>query len=277
MVNIRVPFARNAKRAILDHPSAFSIVALMCEKFLRAFYNEADFDFSSNGERSVIKKSAGHFQPDFFVMDIGANKGDWAAEVLRIRPGAMIYCFEIIPSTASLLADRLSKGSNVMIFAFGLSSHAGEVDVHCNAAADDASTITPRNSDELFNGGKSQRIRCKIETGDDIVSKLGMPRIDFMKIDVEGHEVDVIQGFSRTLDAQGLRPSVIQFEYGVTYIPARRSLSDMYDLLQPHGYSIGRIYPKRVDFKRYELRDEHFRMGNYLAVRNDIVDVFLER
>ncbi len=277
MANIRFRFARVAKRGILDHRGAFSSVALICEKFLRTYYNQDNFDFYSNGENGVIKKGASHFRPNLFVMDIGANKGDWAAGVLRVRPDSTVYCFEIIPTTASFLANRLSQASNAKVFAFGLSSQAREIDVHFNPAADDASTITPDNTNELFKNSKSRLIRCKTETGDQIVTKLGIPRIDFMKIDVEGHEVDVILGFSRTLDEPVLRPSIIQFEYGVTYIPAHRTLSDVYDLLQPRGYSIGRIYPKGVAFKPYELGDEHYRMGNYLAVRSDLVDFFRER
>jgi hypothetical protein len=90
-----------------------------------------------------------------------------------------------------------------------------------------------------------------------------------MKIDVEGHEVEVVRGFSDTLKNEKLRPAIIQFEYGDTYIPARHSLCEMYELLEPNGYSIGRLYYNGVDFKRYEFADDHYRMGNYIAVKSD--------
>lgn len=41
----------------------------------------------------------------------------------------------------------------------------------------------------------------------------------------------------------------------------------MYEFLTPGGYIVGRIYPKGVIFKNYEVEDDHFRMGNYLAIQ----------
>ena len=114
----------------------------------------------------------------------------------------------------------------------------------------------------------SEIVKERIERGDTVVEQLGLPRIDFMKIDVEGHEVDVLEGFSQTLASEAA-PRIIQFEYGETYLPGRRTLREVYALLRPRGYIIGRIYPRMVEFKDYELSDDHFRMGNYLAVKRD--------
>jgi hypothetical protein len=43
-------------------------------------------------------------------------------------------------------------------------------------------------------------------------------------------------------------------------------LREAYQLLEPFGYTIGRLYPDGVDFKPYEYQDDHFRMGNYVAI-----------
>ena len=90
-----------------------------------------------------------------------------------------------------------------------------------------------------------------------------------MKVDVEGHEVDVLEGFRKTLADQMMRPSIIQFEYGATYLPQNHNLCEIYALLEPLGYAIGRVYPYGVRFKSYDYADDHFRMGNYVAVQAD--------
>ena len=99
------------------------------------------------------------------------------------------------------------------------------------------------------------------------VGQLGWPAIDFLRLDVEGHEVDVLTGFAGTLDSSRA-PGVIQFEYGMTYIPARHTLHEVYGKLGSR-YAIGRLCPDGVDFKEYDAVDDHFRMGNYIAVRRD--------
>ena len=95
----------------------------------------------------------------------------------------------------------------------------------------------------------------------------GLSRVDLLKIDVEGHEIEVLSGFRDTLASPERRPRVIQFEYGHTWLPARHTLMEAYDLLRRSGYIVGRLYPDGVDFKPYSLADDHFRMGNYIAAQ----------
>ena len=66
----------------------------------------------------------------------------------------------------------------------------------------------------------------------------------------------------------------MQFEYGSTYVPAGATLREVYGLLGDAGYRIGRLHPDHVDFQAYALELEHYRMGNYIAVRDpDLVAV----
>jgi hypothetical protein len=102
--------------------------------------------------------------------------------------------------------------------------------------------------------------------------KRNMTRIDLLKIDTEGHEIAILEGFSKAL--HGSRISVIQFEYGTTWIAPRCFLHEAYTLLKPLGFSIGRLYPDGVFFKPYNrLEDDHFRMGNYVAVHEAYVPI----
>jgi hypothetical protein len=98
------------------------------------------------------------------------------------------------------------------------------------------------------------------------VRQLGLTKIDLLKIDVEGHEAEVLRGFQML---KSLAPKIIQFEYGPTFFPSRHTLQEVYNILGPIGYEIGRLYPRKVDFKAYAIPDENLRMGNYIAVKND--------
>ena len=107
----------------------------------------------------------------------------------------------------------------------------------------------------------------KVQTGDAYIFQQNITAVDFIKIDTEGHEMAVLQGFGRTLSEAKIK--VIQFEYGTTWIAPKKFLHEVYALLEPPGYQIGRLYPDGVFFKSYNrLEDDHFRMGNYVAVHN---------
>jgi hypothetical protein len=60
---------------------------------------------------------------------------------------------------------------------------------------------------------------------------------------------------------------VVQFEYGYAGITSGALLQAFYGHLSPHGYTIGRLRPDRVDFQPYRPTDERFFGPNFVAVR----------
>src|SRR5690606_28408736 len=97
-----------------------------------------------------------------------------------------------------------------------------------------------------------------------------------LKIDVEGNESAVLEGGRKLLMGDSA-PDLIQFEYGDTWIPFSTLLSDTHAFLWSCGYSIGRLYPEHVEFRDYILEDEHFRMGNYICVKDPSLELLLKQ
>jgi FkbM family methyltransferase len=243
-------------------------LASKSERFLQGFYNQGFYDFHDNGEADVIEIVVSEqTEKSLIALDDGANRGEWAKAVLDHKADAIIYCFEILPSIAKTLREAFLSHPNVHVYEHGLSSLTQNVDVFWNHKWDTASSISPRLEDPLFVNSNVTTLTCKVDTGDAVLKRLAMPRIDFLKIDVEGHEIEVLSGFEKTLQTPELRPQVIQFEYGATWLPTRHNLWEAYRLLGPLGYITGRLYPDGVDFKPYSFEDDHFRMGNYIAVQ----------
>jgi FkbM family methyltransferase len=244
-------------------------IARQCEKFLHGFYNQGFYDFATNGEACVIEAAAEAVGTGpLLVFDVGANRGEWARIVAARKPDAVIYCFEIVPATVALLRDAMVEHPTVHICDYGLFSAAGDVEVSWNRASDHTSAITRWHDDAPIESDAAV-VASRVDTGDAVVRRTGLGRIDLLKIDVEGREIEVLTGFRDTIASPELRPRLIQFEYGVTWLPARHTLKEAFGLLEPAGYLIGRLYPDGVDFKRYTLLDDHFRMGNYVAAQAD--------
>lgn len=245
----------------------FRLVAACSEKYLRAWYNEARWDFASNGEAFVLSRFAQWARGrTVTIWDVGAHHGEWSQAAHAIVPSAFIRSFEIVPEIAAALADCDWRSAH----AFGLSDAEGVVDVHWNQGHNTESSISPRLESGTFRDSPVTVIQCQVRTGDKLARELGCP--EFLKIDVEGHEASVLRGFGDALQGPSA-PPLIQFEYGQTYIPAGTTLREMYSLLP--GYSVGRLYPGYVDFKPYDYRDETLRMGNVIATRDPALKALL--
>lgn len=239
----------------------FRMLAAACEEYLNAWYNEEYFDFEKNGEAFALARfaqwAAGR---PVTVWDVGGHHGEWSEAAHRHLPSARVHSFEIIPDVAAQIPPAPWR----TVHAVGLSSEPGAADVHWSAVDDTCNSISPRTETPYFAAAPARVVRCAVTTGDEVAGTIDPP--DLLKIDTEGHEASVLRG-CRELLASARAPAMIQFEYGTTYIPSGATLREIYKLLD--GYEVGRLYPNHVEFKPYDYRDEHFRLGNMVAVKPD--------
>jgi len=222
-------------------------------------YQNVGAEASWNGEFDLLARLA---PADLHtVLDVGANLGDWAFEALRHWPSSVVHAFEIAPPTAAALASRIAEtgvASRLTLNRIGLGSTDTNVEIHYYPDHPDLTCDRDR-----FPAYRSETMHAPITTGDHYRAAAGIERIDFLKIDVEGAEMTVLEGFRDTIATGAVR--MIQFEYGAFSIDTRVLLQDYYRLLAPQ-YLMGKIYPGFVDFKDYNWRDESFQFSNYLCV-----------
>ena len=79
----------------------------------------------------------------------------------------------------------------------------------------------------------SNKIELKVSTGKKYIDNNKIEKIDFLKIDTEGHELAVLKGFAEKLNIV----NVIQFEYGGTYLDSNIKLIDVIDYLKSYGFN----------------------------------------
>ncbi len=244
------------------------MAARAAERFLNAWYNTGHYDFERNGEAFLLRciaKSCPNIALQ--VWDVGAHEGEYAVCVHDMLPAAHVTSFEILPNVAAKIRERGLSADWFTLRTCGLSDKPGQVTVTSNPEFGTTSSIDPRFGDGWFEHGRVETVVCDVTTIDTLVAQ-GVTPPDFLKIDVEGHEAAVLDGARELLNSPKA-PTIIQFEYGDTWIPAGKTLYDVQRKLEPAGYSVGRLYPKHVAFKTYSFQDEKFRMGNMVAVRDD--------
>ena len=133
------------------------------------------------------------------VVDIGANEGKFSAGLLGIAPEARIIAIEPAPEPLERLRARLGDNPNVEILDVAVSRESGTASFHLTAHDHNSSLRSPRSeSRETIGVGFSvlEDLQVRTVTLDDL---LGDREVDVLKIDVQGAEMDVLQGGERTL------------------------------------------------------------------------------
>ena len=130
------------------------------------------------------------------IFDIGANIGNHAISIST--DCKRIYAFEPDAGIMSILMKNIhaNRINNIVANEMGLSDSTRHSDFYVNMDGNiGASTLDPD-----ARGRKFKRTRVSLTTGDSYVKDNAIDRIDLLKIDVEGHEIQVLSGFEKTLD-----------------------------------------------------------------------------
>jgi FkbM family methyltransferase len=234
------------------------------EKYLRAYNNEQNWHARYNGEARAVHTIASAVSGE--VLDVGANEGQWASMALDVVDASRLHCFEVVPQAFDKLKQRLGPDTKATLNHFGLASKAGSIDFFFYPDSSDRSSCY-----NLNDGFRKEKITVSVITGDEYISQRRMREIAFLKLDVEGMEMDVLQGLSSSLRAGIIQ--AIQFEHGPAHALARHLLKDFLDLLESYSYRVFKIFPKtfvKVDYD--PERDESFVGQNLLAVRPQILN-----
>jgi len=165
-------------------------------------------------------------------VDIGANLGLFA--YLLSRNSENVIAIEPQPKLAAYLKKVLP--ANVSILNLAISDHAGSAKMLIpkvrgltgNSAQQDA-LATIEVSNPIMMQSHSDIIKVPIKTLDEILET--QPRIDFIKIDVEGHELSVLNGSKSTLS--NLKP-IFMIELFKAHNP---KVLDCFQLMLDYGYT----------------------------------------
>ncbi len=171
------------------------------------------------------------------VLDVGANRGQFALVAGYRWPGARLICFEPLPTAGRQLSRAMAGVPGVEIRAVALSDHDGDAHLHV-ARADDSSSlfpITPRQV-ATFPGTDEVAVlavrsaRLDTELADE---QLAAPVL--LKIDVQGGELDVLRGAVGVLD----RIDAILVECSFVELYAGQPLAhEVISFLAEHGFAL---------------------------------------
>jgi FkbM family methyltransferase len=238
------------------------------------FLNYEDKNTIDTGEKLFLKRLLVP-KRNFILVDVGANIGGYIKEVLNINPNGSVYGFEPHPKTFAKLEKNIQDfGCNkIEVFNIGLSAQKEKLYLY-DHGHDDGSAHASIHKGVIEEIHSSHSVRYEVEVGtlDDFVATNNIIRIDLLKVDTEGNELNVLLGASRSIRA-GLI-DVIHFEFNEMNVISKTFFKDFWDLLSDYNfYRV--LYGGMYRIQSYNaLTCEIFAYQNIVAVKKDAAGLF---
>ena len=172
---------------------------------IRLAMNRVGFDLvriHRSPKHTLLGMAGFNFQT---VIDVGANKGQFAKEISAFFPGAHLYCFEPLEGPFRVLSTWAeSQGGRVHCFNTALGETQGEVEMHQHDDHSPSSSLlaTTENCHELYPQTRAKHTTTiRITTMDEALGDVlaNMPRDILLKLDVQGFEDRVLRGGRQVL------------------------------------------------------------------------------
>lgn len=172
------------------------------------------------------------------VIDVGANSGQTIDDVLSLFPDATVWSFEPDPYLYQKLTGMYVQ-SNVRLYPFAVSKEVGEKNLnrYSQSEANSFYDIDPEGYYGSRNIELLEKSTVTCTTVDIFVAEQAIDHVDFLKIDTQGHSLEVIQGARGTLQLGNVGCLQVEFNVYGLYTKADDFVSALM-FLRECGYEL---------------------------------------
>jgi FkbM family methyltransferase len=261
-----VPPSSHADKSSLTENSSVDVRSVVTDIGGRKYRVESDDNYLEHikgvFEPDLVSVFDSLITPSDIVLDVGANIG--CTSILFGSRAAKVFSFEPSPTTFKFLEKNVLGANlpNVSPQNFGLGKASGSFEL--TFAADNRSGGFVSNKVVASAGHTVESI--KIVQGDVYLETLGLDRVDFIKIDVEGFEQDVIEGLHQTIEKS--KPVVVlELNHWCLNVFQRKSVPDFFDFLR-------NIFPYLYAIDASDIRNLHNTDDAYHVMYHHVVGGF---
>jgi len=190
--------------------------------------------FSGGFESSEIRFVQKYLQPGMTVLDIGAHHGLYTLLSSKlVGPSGRVISFEPSPRERKQLVRnvRINFCSNVLIEPYALGKEPARSDLFVVEGSEDGcNSLRPPVVES-----RTSTVRVDVVTLDEIAPKLRVTKVDFIKLDVEGAELEVLKGALGLLQTAP-RPVLLVEVYDIRTQPWGYEAREIVQFLDEQGY-----------------------------------------
>ena len=179
------------------------------------------------------------------IFDVGANTGQSMAVFAKLFPDATVFAFEPFPTSFKELKINAAGLSRVQVYPFALGSEQGRKTMFTFEANVTNSLLqsAPESAGLVPDGAMASRDPCEIESRrlDSFVRQAGVNRIDFLKVDTQGFELEVLSGAGDFLNPESI--GLVQLEMLFSPLYQEQALpSDIFRLMDERQFRFMGLY-----------------------------------
>jgi FkbM family methyltransferase len=182
---------------------------------------------------------------DKTVYDVGAFEGILPLFFAQqTGPEGRVVAFEPVPESYRRILQHIELNEfadRVTVRNIGVGSGSGEL-AFATAAADGLGRATADEEIQRMLRQREERLQvfhAPVNSLDNEIASFPLPEPDFVKIDVEGMELDVLQGMRQTISRR--KPELYIEMHGADIKAKRENAARVVQFLSDHGYSIRHV------------------------------------
>lgn len=224
-------------------------------------------EMPSNGELWLLQQIAPKAR---VFVDVGANTGVWSKMFIdRMSSPGKGLLFEPSPLAIARLTEHLRKELNenlVEIVPAAVCEQAGTMDFYMEEAAGETSSLIASHSNQ-----SARKISVSTTTIDAEAARRELKFIDYLKIDAEGYDLQVLRGASNCLEKKAV--GIVQFEYNAPWASSGSTLANAIEYLQGYGYTLYLLKQNGLHEFNYGVYGEFFSYANFVAIAPGYLEV----
>lgn len=241
---------------------------------------------SVNGEFDVQNSVLGECGGKAHVIDIGANIGDWTANLLEnVLPSSPqtesceVLLIDPSPHAAAILRQRFHEQTNCVVVQTAVGPQESNLTMVADGASPLNRILSTRNdpqrlAGEAHSSPDEPTIMVTTRQLTKVVEEVWSPEVvvDLVKIDAEGMDFAILQGAHELLSANRIR--VVQFEYNHRWLDWGYSLQDSFAMARQLNLEIMKVTPRGlIQFKTWHPELDRFFDANFVLVNPRLIQL----
>lgn len=177
---------------------------------------------------------------DSMVLDVGANRGQFARQLLAAVP-CTVVCFEPVQAAFDDLVAVAREVPGIRPVRLGVAETTGEVDFFVQESDLGSSLLEPVPDQSSKWATAAERQRVPVTRLDDYLDAEGPAFVDLLKTDCQGADAQVLRSGGRHLNPDRIGALLVELNFHAFY-QGQDSVSDVLDVATEHGYFLAGFF-----------------------------------
>jgi FkbM family methyltransferase len=224
---------------------SIKVSAMQFSQIVRRLMFAARTAIGRRGAKRVVFASIEHFNAlrngDYqTIVDIGANRGQFAMMARYLFPQASIISFEPLPVPAGIWREIFCDDPKAILHEKAIAPSIGQVVMNITEQDDSSSLLKPGQKQyDLFGTKVARQVSVPAGTLRTFLEGSQIKAPALLKIDVQGFEIEVLRGCRELL--RSFHHIYIECSYVELY-EGQALISDVIDLLRNSGFRLRGVF-----------------------------------